>query len=181
MGVSFKGGLFMLAREAVVLSAYPDGEHLSIGAGDNDPSLKLGDTITMAEAFRRYAKAIKSREAIVDRALAKAGVTLKQHEYDALFSGFYQSGTDLLQDVIQAIKTGDYKSIAVAFLKHDTNKKGEHKRGLHKRRLREAMLFETGDYGDLSEVPFYEGNPWGNPPAPQLRYKVLPEDLAWLQ
>jgi GH24 family phage-related lysozyme (muramidase) len=179
MGVSLKGAIFMLAREAVVLTAYQDGEHLSIGAGDNDPNLKPGDTITVEEAFVRFARAIKSREAIVDKALAKAGIVLPQHQYDALFSGYYQSGTDLLTDVIQAIGTGDYKAISVAFLKHDTNKKGEHKHGLHKRRLREATLFETEDYGDLSSIPFYTGNPWQG--AKQERYVVDPGDLTWLQ
>ena len=48
------GKLFIANREALVLGAYWDGKHMSIGMGSNDPTLKAGDTITISEAFERF-------------------------------------------------------------------------------------------------------------------------------
>jgi lysozyme len=156
MDLSLRGGLFIACREAMVLTAYQDGEHLSIGMGDNDPRLRPGDTITVPEALIRFRKAIGSRLTLVNRALK---VPVLQHEFDALFSGYYQSGTDLLRDVAEAVNAKDRPAIAAAYLKHDTNAKGVRMDGLLKRRAREICLHLTGEYGALDRIPFWPGDP----------------------
>lgn len=173
--VSRNGLLFMASREAIVLAAYPDGEHHSIGMGHNDPRLKPGDKIDVPEAFRIFRADVNARTSFVTKQLRKP---LLQHELDALVSGYYQSGSDLLRDVLAEINSpedeGQAGRIMRAFAKHDTNAAGMPKRGLAKRRAREACLFLTGEYGDLTKVLIWHGSPATTKPEP---YSVTAEDL----
>jgi GH24 family phage-related lysozyme (muramidase) len=171
MQPSRKGLLFIAAREALVLQAYQDGAHLSIGFGSNDPALKPGDRITVKEAFKRLKKDVEARAEIVTKALT---VPVLQHEFDAIFSAYYQSGTDALTDIAAAVNGGDKSAVAQAFLKHDTNAKGEPMPGLLKRRARELNLFLTGEYGDLDKIPYWKGDP---KKTPMGTYKVRAGDL----
>jgi GH24 family phage-related lysozyme (muramidase) len=156
MNLSRKGELFIACREAIVLVAYQDGKHMSIGLGDNDPKLKAGHEITVEESFVRFRRAIATRVNDVSRRIK---TRLLQHEFDAVFSCYYQSGTDALADLAAAIHSGDKKAVGATFLKHDTNAEGDHMEGLLKRRAREFCLFMTGEYGDLTQIPIFRGHP----------------------
>lgn len=171
MQPSRKGLLFIAAREALVLQAYQDGAHMSIGFGSNDPGLKKGDKITVKEAFERLKKDVEARAEIVTKALT---VPTQQHEFDAIFSAYYQSGTDALADITAAHNTSRYEDVVQAFLKHDTNAAGEPLKGLFKRRVREACLYVTGDYGDQSKIPYWKGDP---KKTPMGLYKIKTGDL----
>ena len=48
MQVSYQGRCMLGQEEAIVLTSYSDGKHMSIGAGHNDPALKPGTVITLA-------------------------------------------------------------------------------------------------------------------------------------
>ncbi|HET9535490.1 MAG TPA: hypothetical protein VFP43_09125, partial [Mesorhizobium sp.] len=83
------GKLLIAKREAIVLIAYQDGEHRSIGMGSNDPSLRSGDTITVKQAFVRFAQDIARREQNLKNMFLREP---SQDEFNALFSCYYQSG-----------------------------------------------------------------------------------------
>jgi len=171
MRTSRLGVLFIARREGLVLTAYQDGEHKSIGFGSNDPTLKEGDTITVKEAFQRLKADIEKREKSVEKALK---VPLEQHEWDALFSLFYQGGSDGLKAVAGLINDGMKLQAAEEFLNWDTNAAGEHKEGLMKRRRLERDLFLNANYGDIDPIPYWEGNPRT---TAMKQYRVTDEDL----
>src|SRR6476659_2848064 len=106
MSLSRNGLLQLAGFEALVLTAYKDGEHHSIGFGSNDPKLKPGDTITAKEAFTRLKADVAKREPIVNKALK---VPVTQHQFDALFSLYYQGGSDGLKAVADLINAGEMR------------------------------------------------------------------------
>jgi GH24 family phage-related lysozyme (muramidase) len=150
------GLLFIARREGLVLTAYQDGEHHSVGFGHNDPALKPGDTISVRRAFELLKGDVRKREPNVVKALDR---DVKPHEFDALFSLYYQGGSDGLQAVAEHINAGNMLKAADEFLKWDTNAKGEHLRGLLKRRRAERDIFLNADYGELTPIPFWRGDP----------------------
>jgi GH24 family phage-related lysozyme (muramidase) len=87
--VSRNGVLFIANREALVLTAYSDGPHCSVGFGSNSPALRVGDRITVKDAFVLLKRDIAEREKILGRALK---VDLSQQQRDALASFYYQNG-----------------------------------------------------------------------------------------
>jgi lysozyme len=161
----------MAVFEAIALTAYQDGTHLSIGLGSNDPSLKAGDTITLRQAFSRFKRDILVREAELQRRLK---VPVKQNEYDALFSMYYQSGNRYIPTIVDAINRGDRQRAMDLWLEGDKNKAGVQKRGLRWRREEELKMFRDGQYGDLSTVKLYRGHPAQT--QPEL-YKVRDSDF----
>src|SRR5690242_18099770 len=124
MRTSRNGILFIARREALVLTAYQDGPHMSIGFGDNDPSLKPGDTITVKEAFARLQRAIAARDVMLSRHIDKRGVTPTQQQYDACASLFYQAGTDNL-DAVLNVWNEPRRDFAKTWLDQDVNSKNE--------------------------------------------------------
>jgi GH24 family phage-related lysozyme (muramidase) len=179
MQTSRSGKLFRCCREAMVLTAYQDGRHCSIGFGSNSPHLRLGDTITVAEAFVLLNRDTAERDEILNRALK---VRLTQVQYDALGSFYYQNGNKPdaqgrpgFSTLVGMLNGGRVAEAAAALPGWDRNSAGEALPGLRRRRLLEQALFTKGDYGDLSEIPFWPGDP-----KTTLRqtYRVKPEDLA---
>lgn len=175
--VSRNGVLFIACREALVLTAYQDGKHCSIGFGSNSPDLRIGDTITVRDAFMRLKADVAERERIVLRAL-RVGLTGQQ--VDALASFYYQNGNKRdahgvpgFTRMIMLLNSGRIDDAAAYFPDCDRNSAGEAKAGLKKRRLLEQAVFLRGDYGDLSTIPFWPGAPVG-PPQP---YHLKPGDL----
>ena len=178
MQLSRNGAIFLACREAIVTVAYQDGQHCSIGMGSNDPSLKPGDTITVKEAFERLKRDVAAREAIVNRMLK---VAVSQQQYDALFDLYYQNGNkpdgagrrgfDHMASLINARK---FEDAAAYFPQCDRNSAGEPKDGLRKRRMMEQAVFLRGDYGDLSTIPLYLGDPRIVPRQP---YRLQPGDF----
>lgn len=163
MRVSRSGIVFIAQREALVTHSYQDGDWYSVGFGHNGPEVKKDLVVSVAEAVALLVNDIRAREPIVSYALL--GPPVAQHEYDAIFSGYYQSGSDLLKDVAAKIKAGDRYGAIAKLISHNTNAKGEYMPGLAKRRWREARIFHDADYGDLSKIKFYDGNPRVVPPS----------------
>lgn len=173
MKTSRLGLLFIAQREALVTVSYQDGQHFSIGFGSNDPALKHGDEITVAEAFRRLKTDVATRELVVDRLLK---IPVRQHEWDALMSLYYQGGSDGLRAVVKLLNESKRQEAADEFLQWDKNAAGEHKPGLLRRRERERLMFMHGVYGDnLLTLPMWRGNP---KTTPREEYHVQEEDLA---
>lgn len=163
MQLSRNGYIFLGCREAIVLVAYPDGPHLSIGCGSNDPSLRPGDTITVKEAFERLKRDVAAREAIVNRMLK---VAVSQQQFDALFDLYYQNGNKPdgqgrrgFDHMAGLINAGRFDDAAAYFPECCRNSAGESKDGLRKRRMMEQAVFLRGDYGDLSAIPIWRGDP----------------------
>jgi lysozyme len=168
---SRNGKLFIARREGLVLVAYPDGPHHSIGFGHNDPDLKPGDKITVKWAFNILADDLEAREKTLNKILR---VPVTQAQFDALMSLMYQSGNRYIHDVVKLINAGDFVAAANLLPECDRNLAGEKLGGLRKRRDLEQKLFQTGDYGELNPIPFWEGNPRT---TPRGEYHVTEDDL----
>lgn len=157
MDLSQLGLRFIARREGLALVSYTDGRYFSIGFGHNDPKLKPGDTITVKEAFALLKEDVKPRAAEVTRMLK---VPVNQHQFDALVSFYYQSGRKFVPDIISTlINVGDINHAAQLFPNCDTNSAGKHIPGLRRRRLLEQKIFLSGEYGELSPIPMWRGDP----------------------
>lgn len=174
--VSEKGYAFVATREACVLTMYPDSHNPAIGFGQNDPNLKPGDVITLDAAIALFVK--EGRR--IQGALAKLfdGYDLPQRAVDCLFSTTYNIGLGSLtranSQLVDAVR---------AFARHPGNRPMRdlagyqivqaHPEGAEppfnlSRRCREAVLFLTGDYGDLSIMQLWPAgkSPRHLPPDP---------------
>jgi GH24 family phage-related lysozyme (muramidase) len=95
---------------------------------------------------------------------------IKQHQFDAMVSLHYQSGTRFVPAVAALVKANQFDVAAKTFPLFDFGIPG-----IHKRRLLEQNMFQFGDYGDLSTIPMWRGDPRK---TPQETYTVQPEDLV---
>jgi lysozyme len=177
---SRNGRILVACFEALVLHAYIDGEY-----ADGRPKWSKGfgvggaaenEVITVEEAFRLFAAAIASREYDVSRRIR---VPVEQHQYDALFSFYYQSGNrrGWVAAIAALLNEGRINAAGDCFLSGVVNEKGIFQDGLKRRREREQKLFLTGDYGDLSTIKAWERKPKRGDP-PDYLYQVKPEDFA---
>lgn len=162
---------FIAAREACVLVAYQDSHHLAIGFGDNDPSIKGGDTITLAEAVRRMEAKVVEYAAGVERIFSPR--IIPQTKFDALVSLAWNIGVGGLRaevDFVGAVEVAldnphDVKCRDMAGLQWTRVKYSDQSGPFNlSRRCREAILFLTGGYGDLSALDLYRGNPHATAP-----------------
>lgn len=170
------GKLFIAHREAIVLGAYQDGPHMSIGMGDNDPTLKPGDTITVKQAFERFARAIAIREKELSRKFTREP---SQEQFNALFSCFYQSGNHFVPFLIEMHNSGDdVRVVGAAFSRPEyCTAGGRFMRGLQKRRQLEGKLYAFSEYEpDLDMVGLFHGDP-RDPDTKQEQHKVSLEEL----
>lgn len=171
------GKLFIANREALVLAAYQDGPHMSIGIGSNDPTLSPGDTITIKEAFERFARDIAPREKQLSRRLTREPM---QEEFNALFSCFYQSGWRNVPGLIQLHNdNAPLLTIEAAFSAPGrcTNAAGKFLRGLQRRRQLEGRLYARGEYEEgLEEIDFFRGDPRDSATRAET-YNVTLDDL----
>lgn len=163
--VSIRGAKFVAVREALVTHAYHDGEYpdgrpkYSIGFGSQTPPPKEGDVITIEDAFNRLRADIFVRETAVNKALS---VTVPQGVFDALFSLYYQGGTGHLLGVAQVFNANGGKATGFACAEFHKWNFGANKiptDGHTKRRMREGIMALDGNYGDLSVVQVFDGNP----------------------
>jgi lysozyme len=175
--VSRNGVLFIANREALVLTAYSDGPHCSVGFGSNSPALRVGDRISVKDAFVLLKRDIAEREKILGRAIK---VNLSQQQRDAICSFYYQNGQKPdgegrrgFDHMASLLNAGKFDEAAAYFPDCDRNSAGEQKTGLRKRRLMEQAVFLRGDYGSLDPIPYWPGAPVG-PPQP---YHLQPDDL----
>lgn len=147
----------MAREEAVVLVPYPDGKHYSQGLGHYDPALRPDSPpITVDQAWALFAEDLVPREAIVSKMVT---VPLKQHEFDALVSLYYNKG-NALRPVAELINAGQPMDAMGRMLAVNRDEKGVFKPGLAARRLREMQIFLKADYGD---------QPQPAKPAPMLK------------
>jgi len=171
MKTSRLGIWFIARREGLVLTAYRDGAHYSIGFGTNSPSYKEGDTVTVPLAFKLLTEGIRDRERLLN---VRLKVPVKQHQYDALMSLLYQAGRDDLEAVLEYVNAGDIEGASEEFLEHGVNAKGEEMPGLVKRRQFEKDMFDGKGYGELNPIPYWSGNPRK---TKMKQYYIQPQDL----
>lgn len=158
MKTSWDGIKFICCREALVRVAYHDGDHpdgtpkYSIGFGSQTPVVVPGDTITVEEAFNRMITHIeKSDEKITER----LKVAVKQYEWDAIASLYYQSGTIPFEAVVEILNRRRPSSWGIREFAHwhrDSD-------GLLGRRLEEIALARTNNYGDITTYKYFDGDP----------------------
>lgn len=160
--VSVLGAKFLACREALVLAAYADGVEessgrvrYSIGFGSQTPEVLPDQTITVPEAFDRLRADIAAREEAVNRALS---LPVSQGAFDALFSLYYQAGSAALRDVANSFNQNAEPIAALAFARWPFGQSRIPTPGHAKRRIAE-MAMAMGNYGDLSKLAFYPGNP----------------------
>lgn len=176
MPTSSNGAKFIACREALVTQSYEDGRHAdgtpkySIGFGSQRDEPKPGDTITIEAAFALLRKDLESRDAIIAKAIT---APIKQQEWDAVASLFYQSGTKALRAVAELFNAGKPILALGAFMQFNSGADGKPTDGHTKRRAREMIVGIDGHYGDLSQVAFFEGDPRRVP----RQFMPLPEDI----
>lgn len=172
MKTSRNGMAFILAEEAIVLSAYQDSAKVwTIGAGHTaaagPPTPKAGMTITLAEALDLFRRDLERFEAGVLKAVK---APLKQHEFDALVSFHYNTGAISTGSVDDKLNRGD-RAGAMATLTAYNKAGGRTLQGLVDRRARERALFERGDYGSRA-IAVYDR-------YPGTAKSVSPSSLPW--
>jgi len=184
---------FLTRREAIVLAPYRDGffdlektqPRWSIGSGVIAKHGAKTKLITVKKSFHLLHKEMETRIQTVAWALgvrkfSVPSVPLEQHHFDAVFSLYYQGGSDGLKAVSALIQQGLMTEAADEFKRWDANRHGEQKDGLRARRELERHLFLTGDYGELNPVRLYRHDPHDNPHFEE--YHVTEADLkGWLE
>lgn len=170
MKTSRDGLRFIARREALVLTAYQDGHHASVGFGTNDPALKVGDTITVKHAFDLLKKGVAKRDAEIAKLLK---VELEPHQYDAISSLYYNHGRRYAPCIINLCNYKEFGTASLLFPLFDRSLAGVQMAGLKKRRLLEQAMFVHGDYGELEPIPYWPGKPTG----PPQQYRLQPGDL----
>lgn len=172
METSRLGVLFIAKAEALVLSAYQDGEHCSIGFGHNDPNLEEGEKITAKQAFALLKSDVKKREPELTKMLK--GTTVSQQQWDAMMSLLFNRGAGVARRVTNLVAKGKIGEASEEFKNWGVTSKGVFRPGIYARRLKEKDIFDSGDYGDLGEVLYWIGNPRITKPKV---YKVQDDDL----
>src|SRR5215204_2928843 len=145
---------FLTRREAIVLAPYRDGffdlektqPRWSIGMGALAKHGVKTKPITVKKAFRLLHKEMETRIQTVAWALgirkfSAPPAPLEQHHFDAVFSLYYQGGSDGLKAVAALIQQGRMEDAADEFKRWDANRHGEQKDGLRSRRELERHLF----------------------------------------
>lgn len=172
-----EGLAFIAVREAYVATTYMDAHAPANGFGQNDPLLQPGEVTTMPAAIRRfidYTTWLTGEVSKLIRPQEQAKMVL--HEIDAIRSLAYNIGPhgsyvtrpggglayqDHLMEALE-LYLDDTRSdpVVTATLrdlvgKEITKVNEDQKTGRPfnaSRRWREAILFVTGDYGDISEL-----------------------------
>ena len=166
MQLSTPGTAFIAAHEGFVSKVYlcPAGV-LTIGYGftmgsrvfadfwrqKHGRALKLGDTITRAEADMLLQRMVDAEYgAAVNRDIAPK----KQHHYDGASSMTFNCGTGALKwKWAQALKAGNVSEAARLLRTTAITANGRKLAGLVRRRAGEALLIETGRYSRSEPSP----------------------------
>lgn len=150
MQTSSAGRAAIMAREGVVLTAYPDpatgGEPWTIGVGHTSaagpPNVTKGMKITRAEADQILSRDLRTFEAAVSSAVK---VPLSQNEFDALVSLAFNIGAGAFKKstLVKKLNAGDRKGAAEQFLVW-VKAGGKTLQGLVNRRRSERLQFLSG-------------------------------------
>lgn len=129
--------------EGLRLETYPDDGRgvLTIGYGHTGPDVRLGRRITEAEAEKLLRKDIETAVRSVNRVCA--GLDLAQHEFDALVSFQYNTGSLAASSLLRYLRAGNKKAAAAEFPKWK-KAGGKVLAGLVRRRAAEMQLFLHG-------------------------------------
>lgn len=151
MQVSLEGICSILADEAVVLSTYNDGSNvLTIGVGHTamagTPSPTPGLKISLVEAFNIFRRDLKIYAGEVKNAVS---VPLAQHQFDALVSWHFNTGSIRSATLTKKLNNGDYNGAALEFARWNKSK-GKVLTGLKKRRQHETEIFRNAHYPNQS-------------------------------
>lgn len=179
MQASEKVLAFIAQREGLALSPYYDRRMYAQGYGQNDPSLTADSpAITREQAGANLVAFVKAHvEAPVNKTFA--GVTLRQQHFDGVVSLVYNIGQGSLRDgspdLLAAIRAfcadlGDarLRDLAAYQITRAVPKTEPPHPPIEPpfnigRRCHEALMFLTGDYGDLSTLMFWDA---GQKPKP---------------
>lgn len=139
-----EGIALMHYYEACYLTAYPDpatgGEPITIGWGNTSPGLKLGTTITQAEADRLFEDRLaREFEPGVSKLLKRDP---KQGEFDAFVCLAYNIGLGNFgkSTALRKFNMGETEAAATAILSWE-KAAGKVMKGLQRRRWAEHRLF----------------------------------------
>lgn len=156
--------------------AYPDpgsrdGKPVTIGYGQtrrNGKPIKLGETITEAEAEAWLLQELARVSAVVDR-LVK--VPLSDNQHGALVSFTYNVGDDAFakSTLLKKLNAGDYESVPAQLSRWNKND-GKVMEGLTNRRAAEAGLWAKGAFVASAPVEAKPGNP--------IKELATPENMA---
>ncbi len=161
--ITLKGLAFICRREALVTVPYQDGKHLSIGFGSNGPHVKPGMEVTLEEALELLRFDVADIERRLNRSLT---IELHPWRFDALGSAAYNLGVTGIKGVIQLVNARKFTAAMDELEKRHKIKAGADfvvSEGLLKRRRKERIMFEKGEYGELSPIPTWRGNPHKTP------------------
>lgn len=168
------GYIEILQREAIVLVPYPDGKFgpgprqgepkHSQGVGsqtnwDADPPREVradDKAITVERAVVWLKKSVEEREQTINRLLE---VEITRHQFTAIHSLFYQSGSDEMREVVGLFNKGKPYLAICAFAKFTKDSKGEDSEGLAYRRAGEIAIGAFGYYDDQTRIPVYDSLP----------------------
>lgn len=145
MQTSSQGRELIEAFEGFYLNAYYDSVHvLTIGYGHTNlgnvpPAVKPGMTITGKRADAILSADLARFEARVDKIMR--GVTLAQHEFDALVSFDFNTGDLISGSIDDKIKAGN-RAAAMKTLLLYNKAGGRVLAGLTRRRKAEKLMFE---------------------------------------
>src|SRR5215203_5906694 len=184
MRTSLEGMKFIVGREALVTVAHADGMHksgplagqpkLSIGFGSQDPPPKEGDVISIDEAFERLQKNLDTRDETINKLLT---VEVKQQEFDAVSSLFYQNGSASLKHVTSLFNEGKPIRAVWAFTEYPFGEDKVFSDGIAKRRAREMSMAFDGVYLDSEAFLYFDGQPRG-PDKVAPRWMPFPDNLT---
>lgn len=156
MKTSLKGICAILSHEAIVKTTYNDGVGvLTIGAGHTamagPPTPRPGMRISLVEAINIFRQDLSKFEQDVNEAVS---VPLDQHQFDALVSWHFNTGSIKSATLTKKLNKKDYKGASKEFARWN-KAKGKVLQGLVNRRKYETDLFVNGNYGN-PKVPVYE-------------------------
>lgn len=130
--------------EGCSLIAYVDpgtgGEPITIGWGNTQPGLKLGSTITQAQADALFTKRLT--EEFEPGVMAVLTQAVNQGQFDGCVCLAYNTGMSNFRSstLVKRFNAGDIKGAADQFLRWD-RANGQSMKGLRRRRASERALF----------------------------------------
>ena len=165
------GIAFIKDKEGFSAQAYEDSTGWAIGYGTRCQAGQYPDGITEAQADALLREHLAETEGYIDKAMSALGVTLNQHQYDALASLSYNIGVGWLTSsyrlynmLAAGIQYYTDEEIVNTFARYSNSAAGGTLDALVERRLEEALIFLYGDYG------------FGGTPLYEYEYKELEDD-----
>lgn len=179
MELSTKGLVELASYEALILSPYLDsGGVKTVGIGSTKSDIPdLGEwswskEISIEEAVNLYKNGIQKYVSAVNRALTK--LTIKQNQFDALVSFFFNVGTGggTGSTAMKYVNTGRSDADVCKALKMWNKDNGHVVQGLINRRQKEADLYTNGIYNSGGMVDLVPVNPINHHPLYNKAKKI---------